>query len=582
MMTHRRLLHFCSHPDVDFVPNSSTPSNCRSCLKRPAAAVEDRARGNDRGENSRGSAATAGAAAFPRQASDTAKDSAIGAERGALRNNGPGFSVNPERMGDTCSMSEKNAWAMPAVERSQNQAVGKHGAEGARETIERVDVFKESQGSAASYDSRCHSLKAELVCASRSSQISDPAGAREPCEYAEHTEGDRMRTISMSEVQTAERKDESVQDSHTNVLALGESTSYPTHEQYRSQNTGSCSIDCVLDECSSLRCSKLPTTDKRDHDSLETGRSVVSEHPSTAACEGQKAIAAERVKSSDVEERVISTAGVERLHTFKLSKNLDTKPKCHWPPKNTTGDQNMSSLGSERNNEEQPVGQVQGTSVFTVPSGLVPLPLPGVSGVSDTSAQIQDKSLFFTVSRGLVPLHLPGVPRVPDASAVSSVSNVAVGPAWSSASETISAFSSTTIAGNLAPKLPAERSPGRPGLCCCCRSLSGSKDRAQRSIRSSGWTTKVGRAGALAVALTTTFMLAHIPIAGYIVWAVNNRQHVTFPYENNTMFYMLLVNFIESILRPLVYFWRVVGCRSLTSVCKIKKTVPLPMVQRLR
>lgn len=80
-------------------------------------------------------------------------------------------------------------------------------------------------------------------------------------------------------------------------------------------------------------------------------------------------------------------------------------------------------------------------------------------------------------------------------------------------------------------------------------------------------TTVAGRAGALAMALTTTFMAAYVPIAVYLVWASCRGASIKFPSQDSTVYYMLLVNFMEGILRPLVYFWRVVGCGPLTRVC---------------
>ena len=192
-------------------------------------------------------------------------------------------------------------------------------------------------------------------------------------------------------------------------------------------------------------------------------------------------------------------------------------------------------------------------------TSIVPMPLPRVL---DTS--IVPMALPRVLDTITVPLALP---RELDTSTFSRVSNVAVGSAWSSASETISVLSSTTIADHFAQSVPAERSPAIPRLCCCmCVSHSG--DRTRRRIRTSGsgCTSVVGRAGAVAVALTTTSMLSYLPIAAYIVWASEKKVHETFPFENNTVFYILFITFIESILRPLVYFWRVVGCRCSASV----------------
>ena len=198
-------------------------------------------------------------------------------------------------------------------------------------------------------------------------------------------------------------------------------------------------------------------------------------------------------------------------------------------------------------------------------SGILPMALPRVLDTSTVPMALP--RVLDTIS---VPLALA---RELDTSTFSCVSNVAVGSAWSSASETISVLSSTTIADHFAQSVPAERSPARPRLCCCmCVSQSG--DRTRRRIRASGsgCTSVVGRAGAVAVALTTTSMLSYLPIAAYTVWASERNVHETFPFENNTVFYMLFITFIESILRPLVYFWRVVGCRcSVTSVCSACK-----------
>ena len=203
-----------------------------------------------------------------------------------------------------------------------------------------------------------------------------------------------------------------------------------------------------------------------------------------------------------------------------------------------------------------------------VDSGILPMALPRVLDTSTVPMALP--RVLDTIT---VPLALP---RELDTSTFSCVSNVAVGSAWSSASETISVLSSTTIADHFAQSVPAERSPARPRLCCCmCVSHSG--DRTRRRIRASGsgCTSVVGRAGAVAVALTTTSMLSYLPIAAYFVWASEKNVHETFPFENNTVFYMLFITFIESILRPLVYFWRVVGCRCsearLCSACKIPK-----------
>jgi len=456
------------------------------------------------------------------------------------------------------------------------------------------------------------------VCASRATQIPEPTATSDSGEYTKHSEGGKTRDNSITETRFADRKDENVHGRQTDVS--GDGRRYLQHEQCGSQNTSSSSIDSVLGG----RSSKLATAAKLGHDSPKTGRSETPAQPSAATCEGQTSINVELVKPSDAERKAVATAEVEHMH----------KPVCHYSVTNTTGDQYLKSERLEHINDQQPVRQVHDTSVIsTVAPGFVPLALLAVLDtvtvplalprVLDTSTV--PMALPRVLDTSTVPLDLPRVldtstvpmaqprvvdtstvplalPRVLDTSAVpmalprvldtitvplalareldtstfSCVSNVAVGSAWSSASETISVLSSTTIADHFAQSVPAERSPARPRLCCCmCVSHSG--DRTRRRIRASGsgCTSVVGRAGAVAVALTTTSMLSYLPIAAYIVWASEKNVHETSPFENNTVFYMLFITFIESILRPLVYFWRVVGCRCsvarLCSACKIPK-----------
>ena len=451
------------------------------------------------------------------------------------------------------------------------------------------------------------------MCASRATQIPEPTATSDSGEYAKHIEGGKTRDNSITETRFADGKDVNVHGRQTDVS--GDGRRYHQHEQCGSQNTSSSSIDSVLGE----RSSKLATTAKLGHDSPKTGRSEAPAHPSAATCGGQTPIHAELVKPSDAERKAVATVEVEHLHMCKLSQTLDTKPVCHYSVTNTTGDQYLKSERLERSNDQQPVRQVHDTSVIsTVAPGFAPLALPAVLDtvtvplalprVLDTSTV--PIALPRVLDTSTVPLALPRVldtstvpmaqPRVLDTSTVpmalprvldtitvplalareldtstfSCVRNVAVGSAWSSASETISVLSSTTIADHFAQSVPAEPSPARPRLCCCmCVSHSG--DRTRRRIRASGsgCTSVVGRAGAVAVALTTTSMLSYLPIAAYIVWASEKNVHETFPFENNTVFYMLFITFIESILRPLVYFWRVVGCRcSVTSVCSACKS----------
>nr|KAG5710433.1 hypothetical protein BaRGS_022251 [Batillaria attramentaria] len=136
---------------------------------------------------------------------------------------------------------------------------------------------------------------------------------------------------------------------------------------------------------------------------------------------------------------------------------------------------------------------------------------------------------------------------------------VAVGSVWSSASETISALSSTTICSVHLPDLARLENPRTSSDKFCCGLAP--RLRSLKRLRFFSCTSVVGRAGALTIALTSTFIVAYVPIASYMVWASSKSVFMYFPSSSSVVYYMVMVNFIEGIIRPIIYIWRVVGFR---------------------
>ncbi|XP_070183871.1 uncharacterized protein [Littorina saxatilis] len=201
---------------------------------------------------------------------------------------------------------------------------------------------------------------------------------------------------------------------------------------------------------------------------------------------------------------------------------------------------------------------------------------PSTSAEKPPKSGSENQRDFATATRKEDKIHSPfPSPVKSSVGAISCISAMAVGSVWSSASETISAISSTTILTHPTSNVLRELERSRQRESCCGlyilrgAELTHMHRRKRRNRRSdaSMCTTVAGRAGALAMALTTTFMAAYVPIAVYLVWASCRGASIKFPSQDSTVYYMLLVNFMEGILRPLVYFWLVVGCGPLTRVC---------------
>ena len=548
--------------------------------------------------------------------------------------------VHPESTSDTPGRflsAEKDAWVVPVVETGQCQHDGKHTADGVRETLTHAGILKGWECSAISRDPHCHLLKVDYVCASRATQIPEPTATNDSSEYTKHTEGSKTRDNSITKTRFADGKDENVHGRQTDVS--GDGRRHLQHEQCGSQNTSSSSIDSVLGERSSklATTAKLghdsPKTGRSEapaHPSAATcgGQTPIHAELVKPSDAERKAVATVEVGhlhmcklSQTLDTKpvchysVTNTTGDQYLKSERLEHSNDQQPvrQVHDTSVISTVAPGFAPLAlpAVLDTVTVPLALPRVLDTSTVPLALprvldtstvpmaqprvldtstVPLALPRVldtSAVPMAQPRVLDSGILpmalpRVLDTSTVPMALPRVldtitvplalPRELDTSTFSCVSNVAVVSAWSSASETISVLSSTTIADHFAQSVPAERSPARPRLCCCmCVSQSG--DRTRRRIRASGsgCTSVVGRAGAVAVALTTTSMLSYLPIAAYTVWASEKNVHETFPFENK-----LFITFIESILRPLVYFWRVVGCRcsvtSVCSACKIPKT----------